>query len=741
MRDFKIGKITIFVVLFCFALTGYGQKVIQLTSKTQEIVLGDKIDILEDSTRQLSLFKILKPRNQKAFKPSTDLYPNFGFSPSHFWVKFKLQNLTQETGNRLENIEKWFLKVAYAPIDYIEFYYQDRLGDWQKTVLGDRIPFSQRPVFYPQVVIPFRLMDSRVYTFYLNVHTQGSVQLPLILQSDAKFRQTNMASELFYGMFYGIMLIMVVYNLFIFIAIRSYSYLFYCLYILAYLLGQSALNGHSFQYLWGEYTTWANLAMPFGLTLGALSSVLFAIRFLQTYKYTPLWNIVLIGLSIVLFFMTVVVFITDYQISIITSTLSLLVSTVLMLLSGIFVLRKGNRSAKYYILAWTIILIGLFVVVLKPYGLAPDHVMVDHANQIGFVLQVIFLSLALADRINIYRKETIEAQGEALEKSQENERIILEQNQVLEQKVQERTSEITTQNEELYQQQEEILAQRDAVEAANAKLVGQTSELEYAKKSLEEKTIQLNKSLEAAFTIQNAILPFDRELKKMASDYFVLYKPKDIVSGDFYWVHSIIHTVFVAAVDCTGHGVPGAFMSLIGSTLLDRIVKLEHTYDPAEILSRLNEEVLVILRNNNFKSDTGMDVSLCALEYGEHMQVRITYAGARRPLYFVRDATRALQEIKGDRMHVGGVKTFERDFTNHEITLYQGDSIYLTSDGYIDQNDEQRKKFGKARFQELLQSIGHLPMEEQYQTLLDQLKNHMEGTEQRDDILVMGLKL
>ncbi|OJJ22119.1 hypothetical protein BKI52_08765 [marine bacterium AO1-C] len=741
MRDFKIRKITIFIVLLGFAWTGYGQKVIQLTSKNQEMVLGDKISILEDSTRQLSLLKVLKPRYQKAFKPSTKLYPNFGFTASHFWVKFKLQNLTEKEGQALSNIEKWFMKVAYAPIDYIEFYYQDKMGDWQKMVLGDRVPFSKRPVFYPQVVIPFHLIDAKVHTFYLNVHTQGSVQLPLILQSDTKFNQTNMASELFYGMFYGIMLIMVIYNLFIFIAIRSYSYLFYCLYILAYLLGQSALNGHSFQYLWGEHTTWANLAMPFGLTIGALSSVLFAIRFLQTYKYTPRWNIVLIGLSIILFFMTIVVFITDYQISIITSTLSLLLSTILMLLSGIFVLRKGNRAAKYYILAWTIILFGLFIVVLKPYGLAPDHFMVDHANQIGFVLQVIFLSLALADRINIYRKETIEAQAEALAKSQENERIILEQNQVLEQRVQERTSEITTQNEELYQQQEEILAQRDAVEAANAKLVDQTSELEYAKQSLEEKTIQLNKSLEAAFTIQNAILPFEKELKKMATDYFVLYKPKDIVSGDFYWVHSIIHTVFVAAVDCTGHGVPGAFMSLIGSTLLDRIVKLEHTYDPAEILSRLNEEVLVILRNNNFKSDTGMDVSLCALEYGEHMQVRITYAGARRPLYFVRDATRALQEIKGDRMHVGGVKTFDRDFTNHEITLYQGDSIYLTSDGYIDQNDEKRKKFGKARFHELLQSIGHLPMEQQYQTLLDQLKQHMEGTDQRDDILVMGLKL
>lgn len=731
---------TIFLLTF-ITFGSYSQKVIQLTQKTQEIILGDKIAILEDSTRQLSLLKVLKPRYQKAFKPSQKLYPNFGFAPSHFWVKFKLQNLTQQKGRTLESIEKWFMKVAYAPIDYIEFYYQNKAGEWQKMVLGDRVPFSKRPVFYPQVVIPFHLIDAKVHTFYLNVYTQGSVQLPLILQSDTKFNRINMASELFYGMFYGIMLIMVIYNLFIFIAIRSYSYLFYCLYILAYLLGQSALNGHAFQYLWGEHTTWANLAMPFGLTVGALASVLFAIRFLQTYKFTPRWNIVLIGLSVILFFMVIVVFITDYQISIITSTLSLLLSTVLMLLSGIFVLRKGNRAAKYYILAWTIILIGLFIVVLKPYGLAPDHFMVDHANQIGFVLQVIFLSLALADRINIYRKETIEAQGEALAKSQENERIIKEQNLVLEQKVQERTSEITTQNEELYQQQEEILAQRDAVEAANAQLVDQTAELEYAKKSLEEKTIQLNKSLEAAFTIQNAILPYEKELQKMATDHFILYRPKDIVSGDFYWVHSIIHTVFVAAVDCTGHGVPGAFMSLIGSTLLDRIVKLEHTYDPAEILSRLNEEVLVILRNNNFKSDTGMDVCLCALEYGEHMQVKITYAGARRPLYFVRDATRALQEIKGDRMHVGGVKTFERDFTNHEITLYQGDSLYLTSDGYIDQNNEKRKKFGKARFHELLQTIGHLSMEEQYNTILDNLKKHMEGTDQRDDILVMGLKL
>ncbi len=539
MRDFKIREITVCIVLLCLTRVGYGQGVIQLTSKSQEIVLGDKVSILEDSTQKLSLLKILKPRYQKAFKPSTNLYPNFGFTASHFWVKFKLQNLTEQKGQALENIEKWFMKVAYAPIDYVEFYYQDKAGEWQKMILGDRIPFSKRPVFYPQVVIPFHLIDAKVHTFYLNIYTQGSVQLPLILQSDTKFNRENMASELFFGMFYGIMLIMIIYNLFIFIAIRSYSYLFYCFYILSYLLGQSALNGHGFQYLWGNYTAWANTALPFGISFGIFCAVLFAIRFLQTYKYTPRWNIVLIGLAIVLFFMTIVSLIIDYQISIITSTLSLLVSTVLMLLSGIFVMRKGNRAAKYYILAWTMILIGLFMVVLKPYGIVPNHFLVDHANQIGFVLQVIFLSLALADRINIYRKETIEAQAEALDKSRENERIILEQNQVLEQKVQERTSEITTQNEELYQQQEEILAQRDAVEAANSKLVDQTSELEYAKKSLEEKTIQLNKSLEAAFTIQNAILPFEKELKKMATDYFVLYKPKDIVSGDFYWVHSI----------------------------------------------------------------------------------------------------------------------------------------------------------------------------------------------------------
>jgi serine phosphatase RsbU (regulator of sigma subunit) len=418
-------------------------------------------------------------------------------------------------------------------------------------------------------------------------------------------------------------------------------------------------------------------------------------------------------------------------------------STLVMLFTGVLVWRRGNRAAKYYIMAWSIVLIGLFMAVLKPYGFLPNHFLVDNANQVGAVIEVIFLSLALADRINIYRKETIEAQGEALATAEENARIIREQNQVLEQRVQERTAEITAQNEELFQQQEEIMAQRDAVESANLTLKDQATELEYAKKSLEEKTIQLNKSLEAAFTIQNAILPYEKELAKLVHSHFLLYSPKDIVSGDFYWLHKDKETnkTFLAAVDCTGHGVPGAFMSLIGSTLLDRVVKIEGVFDPAEILSRLNDEVLNVLRHQDYKSDTGMDVCLCVLEYDEHTQVHITYAGARRPLYFLRDATRELEEIKGDRIHVGGVKTADRKFTNHEFTLFQGDNLYLTSDGYIDQNDVKRKKIGRKRFNTLLQKVGGLPMEEQYEALAGTLKTHMEGTDQRDDILVMGVKL
>jgi serine phosphatase RsbU (regulator of sigma subunit) len=745
MRDMFIRSIIIICIIgLGLWQQAQSQQVVQLSAKQQEIILGDKIAILEDSTQRLSLLQVLKPKNQKRFKPSKAQYPNFGFSQSHFWVKLKLQNKSQTKQRTFEGINQWFLKVAYAPIDYVEFYYQEAEGSkWQKRVWGDRVSFAERLVFHPQVVIPFHFKDSKVHTYYFKVYTQGSLQLPLILQSNHRFNESNMSSEIVFGVLYGIMAIMLVYNLFIFIAIRSYSYLFYCLYILSYLLGQSTLNGHSFQFLWGGSPWWNNVALPFGITFGAYCAVLFAIRFLQTYKYTPRWNVALIGFSIILFFMVIVTFVTEYQISIITSTISLMTSTLVMLFTGVLVWRRGNRAAKYYIMAWSIVLIGLFMAVLKPYGFLPNHFLVDNANQVGAVIEVIFLSLALADRINIYRKETIEAQGEALATAEENARIIREQNQVLEQRVQERTAEITAQNEELFQQQEEIMAQRDAVESANLTLKDQATELEYAKKSLEEKTIQLNKSLEAAFTIQNAILPYEKELAKLVHSHFLLYSPKDIVSGDFYWLHKDKETnkTFLAAVDCTGHGVPGAFMSLIGSTLLDRVVKIEGVFDPAEILSRLNDEVLNVLRHQDYKSDTGMDVCLCVLEYDEHTQVHITYAGARRPLYFLRDATRELEEIKGDRIHVGGVKTADRKFTNHEFTLFQGDNLYLTSDGYIDQNDVKRKKIGRKRFNTLLQKVGGLPMEEQYEALAGTLKTHMEGTDQRDDILVMGVKL
>lgn len=299
--------------------------------------------------------------------------------------------------------------------------------------------------------------------------------------------------------------------------------------------------------------------------------------------------------------------------------------------------------------------------------------------------------------------------GGALLKMRED---LRENERILEAKVIERTEEVVRQKEEIQTKNQELEVLYKHV----------TDSIKYAKR------------------IQEAILPPDSLVKRLLPNSFVLYKPKDIVSGDFYWMEEKDGKTMFAAVDCTGHGVPGAFMSIVGYNILKHVVTNNNYTTPALILDRLNEGVSETLHHGHQEAQAkdGMDISFCTIDY---TKMEIEYAGAYNPLYIVRNGE--LIQIKANKFPIGLFLGEEKKkFTNHVIQLQKGDCLYIFSDGYADQfGGPNGKKFRANNFRNLLVEISTLPVEKQREILNRTIKEWRGTLDQVDDILVIGVQI
>ncbi len=263
-------------------------------------------------------------------------------------------------------------------------------------------------------------------------------------------------------------------------------------------------------------------------------------------------------------------------------------------------------------------------------------------------------------------------------------------------------------------------------------------DLEIKNRELQKKNSELLDSLKYAQNIQEAILPNVDSIKASFNKAFVYYNPKDIVSGDFYFHYKKGNKVFIAAVDCTGHGVPGALMSVIGNSLLKDIIIKRGTENPAEVLRLLDEELFIsINRSGRTVTSDGMDVSLGVFDFDRKT---LTYAGAFRTLLYVRDEQ--VFEIKGSRYPIGFYQDIVKSFDFTEMVFQDKDSFYFFSDGYADQfGGEQGKKLNRKRFKELLLTINEMPADEQESFLDYALTNWKQEEDQTDDILVIGIEV
>ncbi|RLD83993.1 MAG: histidine kinase, partial [Bacteroidetes bacterium] len=270
------------------------------------------------------------------------------------------------------------------------------------------------------------------------------------------------------------------------------------------------------------------------------------------------------------------------------------------------------------------------------------------------------------------------------------------------------------------------------------KLKQKNIELEKKKLIIEEKNRRFEDSINYAKLIQHAALESELVIKKSLPESFILYKPKDIVSGDFYWFTQLGDKIFIAAIDCTGHGVPGALLTMIANAHLVEIVKVLKIIEPDKILNTLHAYICKTLKQNETKNMDGLDIAICVID---KKNKTMEYSGARIPLVYIQN--NELNVLRGDKLSIGGYSNRSNaTFTKHVIRIDQPTTFYLFSDGYQDQfGGTKMRKFSPVKLKQLFLGINQLPMNEQQNILEKTIEDWRQSEAQTDDILVIGVKI
>ncbi|WP_157558321.1 7TM diverse intracellular signaling domain-containing protein [Microscilla marina] len=678
--------------------------------------------ILEDSSNSLSFKQITSSKYHNYFIPYNEFQKK---SPRLqrervYWAKLTLYN--QSSRNH------WILYAAKGA--NIQLYYPDNNGHYSKKLNGRLVPQSLRDISKHIVEFKYKfrlfLPVQKKITIYIRL--KGVMYTPrytLKLRSPQAYLHEESTLNIIQGVFQGALWIILLYNIILFLVVKDKTYLYYTTYIFAY----------SVYYL-GYYDFFSEypVLQTFIGVASSQSTMIFYFLFMKLFvdakRLIPRWNKVIhywmiIKVSIdccLLLYISLTLNLADAEIYLL---IIILIDTSLFILTLIFLLRTRNVLARYFvtgsfflILGWALSSMGFLIHVKVGFN-------INYFSQAGLFLELVLFSVGLG-----YRERKNEQDKRLAQ--EENARILREQNVTLERKVKERTKEITEKNEELQLQKEEILTQRDSLQERG-------EELQFAYN-------QITDSVRYAQTIQNAILPFEPKIKQIFEEYFIIYQPKDIVSGDFYWFNTIKGENFtktvVAVIDCTGHGVPGAFMSMIGNTLLNETINEKHIFDPAKVMTLLHQKIRSDLRQAETNNSDGMDMSLCVIEPLAAQKFKVIFSGAKRPLYYVQEGE--FNQLKADRFSIGG-EVYEdertRVFTNQELMLAKGDALYMMTDGFGDTPDAERRRFGSRNIKKMISHYAHLSMEEQQIAFEATLAKHQGSQDARDDVTMLGLRL
>jgi serine phosphatase RsbU (regulator of sigma subunit) len=537
--------------------------------------------------------------------------------------------------------------------------------------------------------------ESDIYDLTFTVSTHD------IVQNKDKVRRVV------FGFFLGIMLIMIFYNLTIYLQVKEISYLYYILYILAFIAFFINKEGYIYEIM-HQFTS--EPVNTFLLEIFLLCFLLLGRAYLDTKKNLRQWDrILLLAIGFIvggLILHLVMITLSNkgydipYAMPIILLSINIISASASLFLAIMpaFILRKKKFApAKYFLIANVFLIIGVILIVFFN-----DYTIGKHGLEIGVTLQIVTFSVGLGGKINLLKRDRELAQRRIIGQLRENAALKDQVTRELEFKVRERTREIRLQKEQIERQNKEIKYSFD-----------------YAKR------------------IQSTVLPPVDVFESLFAEHFIFLKPRDIVSGDFYWISQKENKTIITASDCTGHGVPGSLMSMLGITMLHEIVNEKNFIHSDEILNELRINIARTLKQEGKPGEQKDGMDMVLLIYDRASQ-ELEFSGANNPMYIIRKGK--MIEYKGNNMPVAYYDNMTA-FTRHTIKMEKGDRVYLFTDGFPDQfGGPEGKKFKYKPFKDLLIEVHERPMDEQrriLQMVFDEWKGNLD---QIDDVLVIGLR-
>lgn len=707
----KKTLIFILLVLSQFPLTGQ----IVLTDEVLNTTQANEAFALEDPGYQFDLKSIIKT-DTFDFEQIDRPLEIIDFTTSRWFIRFEVVN---------PGVERKIMFETARPItDRVDLFEVERGEIVQTWKSGDGRSFEQKDYENRKNIFPIKFKPNETKYFYMILESDGEViNLPFIFWEQQEFHRNDYKNQLFHGFYFGVLALIVFIFFFFYILLKDVSFLYYILYVAFQFLLQFSLEGFTYQYLFPNSLYLASNAVLLSAAGTVIFVILYATSFLKIKERSRGWNkyfnLVLIGLSIIVL-MTLIPG-ALHAISYPIINLLSLVGTVSILVAIYQMRKKGYSVNNAFSLGFLILIVGAVVFILGNLGVLGDARVSDLALKLGSGLEILALSISMAGKYKELQEEKEKAQEKALIN--------------LESLVEERTKEVNKQREKIEEQHQDML-----------------SSIKYAQR------------------IQGAMLPTDERVKEVLPNSFVFYEPRDIVSGDFYFVDHVTTSDgesvdLFAAVDCTGHGVPGAFMSFLGDSYLNQSTKIESINTPGEALDFLNKGIFKSLKikesdQKGVPIRDGMDLTLCGLNRKKN---QLYFAGAKNSIFIITDKdnigkwdltqdlvktqeieevpNKVLIEVKGDRHPIGLYgKLSTLTFKSHVLPVFEGDMIYSFSDGFVDQfGGPRNKKYGTKKFKKLLLSISHLSMEEQKSKVIGEFNDWKEENENLDDILVMGV--
>jgi len=687
----------LFIILFATTF-GFSQDVIVLNEANLNHSIADQFTIYE-SEEDISIDDFLQWQPVLKKTKLNSSVTNLDFTTKTYFIYFSVicepfddGKYIFETARPITNIAELKLLSGTPKFRHV-------------SKSGDAIPFKEKTIKSNRTLFPLDVRSDQETFYVLKLKSDGEIiSLPMLFRNSQEFENQESIQQFSGGIFYGIFLFVIVIYLTFFMLLRDRLYLLYTIYVLCSGFLQFSLDGYLHKYVFtsGGYMTQHSVLFIAGLT------VFFAFMYATEYlSLSGRMRKVSMGLSIVVLTTTFASLIpgTIYELSFPIINGFGLLTLIFLIAIGINVRKRDPSISILFLVGLFSLLIGGVLFILGNFSVIDIPELTQNSLKIGTLVEIICLSILMAGKYKSLQDEKKEAQKQLV--------VQLEETNIrLEQEVAERTKQIESQKVELKEKNDDFIA-----------------------------------SIKYAERIQNAILPHDQKFKKLLPDSFVLFKPKDIVSGDFYWIEEIEpnpnwpdgFTVYATA-DCTGHGVPGAFVSIVCSNLLKLGKTHKDVTSPGKALDFVNKEINETL-NSEYSDEEirdGMDVALCAIDIKNKI---LHFAGAKNGIYIIRN--KELIEYKGNRKAIGNTGARDNEtYDTQEITLETGDVIYSFTDGLVDQfGGPKQKKFMSKRFKELLLSIVDQPLQTQ-KDLIEKAFNDWKGSqEQIDDVLVIGVRV